>query len=229
MESHEKTENLQILDSGREINLWRGDLYKDYLKRLLDYFLSFLLLPIILPVLGILIALIKLDSKGPAIFTSERIGRDGRKFHIYKLRTMCVNAEEKLKEILRENKNLFREWEKDHKLKRDPRITRVGRIIRRLSFDELPQIFNVIKGDMSFVGPRPIVEAEIIKYRTFYKSYESVRPGITGLWQVNGRNDTSYEKRVQLDRAYASDLSLTQDLSIMFKTIPAAVSKKGAY
>jgi len=228
MESPEKAHNVSILNAGTEVAAW-SDLYKDHFKRFFDFFFSILILPIVAPLLLILIALIKLDSKGPAVFRSERIGKDGRKFLIYKLRTMCVNAEEKLANILLEDHELRREWESDHKLKNDPRITRIGRIIRAMSLDELPQLFNVIKGDMSFVGPRPIVKDEVAKYRGFYKAYQSVRPGITGMWQVSGRNDTSYEKRVLLDRNYVEGLSLAMDISILIKTVPVTVSKKGAY
>ncbi|MCC6274202.1 MAG: sugar transferase [Deltaproteobacteria bacterium] len=191
--------------------------------------MALLIFPLVLPILAILILLIKLDSKGPAIFKSERIGKSGRRFAIYKLRTMCLNAEEKLQEILSSDAALRKEWVTDHKLRNDPRITRVGRIIRALSLDEIPQIFNVLKGDMSFVGPRPIVEAEIVKYGKDFRNYTQMRPGITGLWQVNGRNDTSYDSRVAFDKKYVKEVTLAQDLLILLKTVPVALSKKGAY
>ncbi len=173
--------------------------------------------------------LIKISDWGPAVFKSERIGLGGRKFHCLKLRTMCVNAQEKLNEVLKDNPALREEWEQTQKLKDDPRVTKIGKVIRALSLDELPQIFNVLKGEMSFVGPRPIVEAEIVKYSHHFKDYISVRPGITGLWQVSGRNDTTYEERVILDRTYVAQHSFNLDLKIIFKTLPVALSKKGAY
>jgi lipopolysaccharide/colanic/teichoic acid biosynthesis glycosyltransferase len=229
MELPEKAHNISMLNAGAEVTLWKGVSYKDHFKRFFDIVFGILFLPITLPLLAVLMALIKLDSRGPAIYKSERVGKDGHKFFIYKLRTMCMNAEEKLEKILLEDKELRCEWEKDQKLKNDPRITRIGRIVRALSLDELPQVFNVIKGDMSFVGPRPIVEAEISKYHGFYQSYKSVRPGITGMWQVSGRNDTPYEKRVLLDGTYVENVNFILDALILLRTIPAAVSKKGAY
>lgn len=142
---------------------------------------------------------------------------------------MCLNADEKLKDLLKQNQDLKKEWQLDHKLKNDPRITRVGKMIRALSLDETPQIFNVLKGEMSFVGPRPIVEEEISKYGNQFRDYISVRPGITGLWQINGRNDTSYDRRVTMDAKYANLADLKLDLKILVKTVPVALSKKGAY
>lgn len=142
---------------------------------------------------------------------------------------MCSNAEEKLKSILEQDPIQRQEWEKDHKLKNDPRITKLGKFLRAVSLDEIPQIFNVLKGDMAFVGPRPIVTEEIKKYGNKIDSYKSVRPGITGIWQINGRNDTSYEKRVDLDFKYARETNIKLDLFILLKTIPVALSKRGAY
>lgn len=229
METSEKAHNLPLLEPRDTTSPWEEDLYREHIKRGLDLLLALLVFPLLLPILAFLIVLIKLDSKGPAIFKSERIGKNGRRFAIYKLRTMCLNAEEKLQEILNSNATLRKEWVTDHKLRNDPRVTRVGRIIRALSLDEIPQVFNVIKGDMSFVGPRPIVEAEIVKYGIDFSNYTRMRPGITGLWQVNGRNDTSYENRVAFDKKYAKEVTLAQDLLILLKTVPVALSKKGAY
>lgn len=229
METSEKAHNLPLLEPRETTSLWEEDLYREHIKRGLDVLLALLIFPLVLPILALLILLIKLDSKGPAIFKSERIGKNGRRFAIYKLRTMCLNAEEKLREILSSDAALRKEWVTDHKLRNDPRITRIGRIIRALSLDEIPQIFNVLKGDMSFVGPRPIVEAEIVKYGKDFKNYTQMRPGITGLWQVNGRNDTSYDSRVAFDKKYVREVTLTQDLLILLKTVPVALSKKGAY
>jgi exopolysaccharide production protein ExoY len=232
MDTSEKAQNLTLLTHGTSDSESRpfGEFfYRDFFKRIFDLVLCILFLPITLPVLLALMVLIKLDSRGPAIFKSERIGRHGNKFQIFKLRTMCLNADERLEELLKDNDNLRVEWEMDHKLKNDPRITRLGRVVRALSFDELPQIFNVLKGEMSFVGPRPIVEAEIAKYGNRFAEYKSIRPGITGMWQINGRNDISYAKRVAMDARYAKLADLKLDLKILVKTVPAALSKKGAY
>jgi len=230
MDSSEKVQELRIFSTRVNKSKTTGDgLYKDGFKRALDILLFFLCLPIVLPVLLLLIVLIKVGSRGPAIFKNERIGRNGKKFNCLKLRTMCVNAEEELKKLLQENEILRREWEEDQKLKNDPRITRLGNIIRAFSLDEIPQIFNVLKGEMSFVGPRPIVEEEIAKYENRYKYYKKVRPGITGLWQINGRNDTSYKDRVVLDSKYSEIVNFALDIKILAKTIPVVLSQKGAY
>jgi Undecaprenyl-phosphate galactose phosphotransferase WbaP len=232
MDTSEKAQNLPLLSHGSsasESQPWGEFLYRDFFKRIFDLVLCILFLPLTLPVLLILMVLIKLDSRGPTIFKSERIGKDGKKFQIYKLRTMCLNANERLKELLKENEDLRTEWVMDHKLKNDPRITRVGKVIRALSLDELPQVFNVLKGEMSFVGPRPIVEDEVPKYGKQFNDYKNVRPGITGLWQTNGRNDISYDERVKMDKEYVNYNHFTMDLKILLKTIPAALSKKGAY
>lgn len=229
MESTEKAHSIPLLGSRNESPTWKNELYANYFKRALDIALSILLLPIALPLLAFIYCLIKIDSNGPVLFKSERVGKDGKIFNIYKVRTMVVNAEEKLTELLKSDPHLKREWEIDHKLRNDPRVTRIGKFIRTLSLDELPQLWNVIKGEMSFVGPRPIVEAEVPKYGNHFRIYKSVKPGITGLWQVSGRNDISYEARVNFDRHYVEKMSFAQDLLIIGKTIPVALSKKGAY
>jgi undecaprenyl-phosphate galactose phosphotransferase len=227
MENPEKAQSIPLLDSSVP-QIW-GSFYRDFFKRFFDVAFGILLLPFIVPVLLILIVLIKLDSRGPAIYKSERVGLDGKTFFIFKLRTMCQNAEEKLAEVLSQNESLRLEWEDNQKLKNDPRITRIGKIIRKLSLDELPQIFNVLKGEMSFVGPRPIVQTEIARYGRHFGKYKSVLPGLTGLWQINGRSDTEYEKRVALDVKYIHELNFNLDLKIIGKTIPAAFLRKGAY
>jgi len=230
MESSEKFENIPLFTTrARTQPVFEDKAYQEVFKRFFDLTLAILILPITLPILLVLMVLIKISSRGPAVFKSERIGIGGSRFQCLKLRTMCVHAEEKLQVVLRKNPTLRAEWEKDHKLKKDPRITKVGRVIRALSLDEIPQIFNVIKGEMSFVGPRPIVEAEISKYGKSYKYYTRVKPGITGIWQINGRNDTTYENRVAMDKHYSQSLNFLTDLKIIIKTVPAALSKKGAY
>ena len=144
---------------------------------------------------------------GPEFFGHVRVGKDGVPFRCWKVRTMVVDAQEKLEAHLKCNPEAAKEWTQDHKLSNDPRITRYGNVLRRTSLDELPQILNVIKGEMSFVGPRPIVEDELVRYGPFKGTYLSMRPGITGLWQVSGRDDISYDERVDLDLIYSRDIS----------------------
>lgn len=183
----------------------------------------------ILPLFAVIGMAIKLETPGPVFFRQSRIGRDGRTIHILKFRTMVQNAEEVLEKYLADNPDLRKEWEADQKLRNDPRITHVGAWLRRTSLDELPQLWNVLIGEMSLVGPRPIVENEIVKYGSAFNSYKRVRPGMTGLWQVSGRNDLSYKQRVHLDRFYISNWSTWLDLLILARTVPVVLGRKGAY
>lgn len=199
------------------------------LKRLLDLSVclplaALLLLP------GLLIALaIRLDSPGPAIYRQRRLGQGGREIRICKFRTMVADADAALARYLDERPELRAEWERDHKLKQDPRITRVGAFLRKTSLDELPQLINVLVGEMSLVGPRPIVEGEKDKYGLVYENYCRVRPGVTGLWQVSGRNNTSYEERVAFDNYYVTNWSVWMDLWILGKTPFVVLTGYGAY
>jgi undecaprenyl-phosphate galactose phosphotransferase len=184
---------------------------------------------IILPFLLLIAISIYFDSPGNVIFAHKRIGHTGKIFNCYKFRTMVMNAQEILKDYLEKNPTAKEEWEKDFKLKNDPRITKIGKFLRRTSLDEFPQLINVLKGDMSLVGPRPIVKDEIERYGEIIKDYYMVRPGITGFWQVNGRNDVDYESRVQMDCWYVRNWSLWLDVMILFKTIKVVINKKGSY
>jgi len=168
-------------------------------------------------------------SDGPVLFTQRRLGRGGTTFKVYKFRTMVPNAAARLEELLEANPELRREWESSFKLKHDPRVTRLGRFLRKTSLDELPQLWNILKGEMSLVGPRPIEPFEIEKYGRFAKHYYSQRPGLTGLWQVSGRSDSSYERRVVLDAFYARYRSLPMNLGIIFKTVRVVLKGNGAY
>jgi lipopolysaccharide/colanic/teichoic acid biosynthesis glycosyltransferase len=172
---------------------------------------------------------IRLDSPGSAFYRHKRIGRDGREIGIYKFRTMVITADAVLKACLEKDDALRKEWESSHKINTDPRVTRVGAFLRKTSLDELPQFINVLAGSMSLVGPRPIVAAEIKKYGPVYEEYCRVRPGITGLWQISGRNDTSYGDRVAYDHYYICNWSVWMDLWILAKTVPVALSGYGAY
>lgn len=198
-------------------------------KRLLDFTLLIVTLPITVPIMLTLAAIVKLTSKGPVFFRQARIGDRGKVFYAYKFRTMRPDAVEVLEQYLRKHPELRRQWEEDHKLKDDPRITTVGQFLRKVSLDELPQLLNVLKGEMSLVGPRPIVEAEVERYGETYKLYTSVLPGITGLWQVSGRNDISYDERVRFDEFYVQNWSLWLDLYILLRTIRVIIFREGAY
>ena len=199
-------------------------------KRSFDIIFALFLLPVVIPLVALISLMIKLDSRGPVFFKQQRIGRGGKKIWVYKFRTMYVDAERKLNELLEKDEEAKREWEEFYKLKDDPRITKVGRLLRKTSLDELPQIFNVLKGDMSFVGPRPVLEEELRKYYGEYSVYYLItRPGITGLWQVSGRNLLSYERRVHLDVWYVLNWSLWLDVVILIKTIRAVFKGEGAY
>lgn len=197
--------------------------------RVLDITLILLAAPYIILAFLILAFLVKLDSPGPVFYRQIRIGRFGRKFSVYKFRTMVQNADRVLQDYLDKSPELKVEWLATHKLKQDPRVTRLGALLRTWSLDELPQLWNIIIGDMSLVGPRPIVDAEVEKYGKCFELYIQVRPGLTGLWQVSGRNNTTYERRVELDEYYVRNRSLKLDLQILLKTVLVVLKKDGAY
>lgn len=198
-------------------------------KRIFDICFSLLILLLALPLCIIIGIIIKTTSKGPVFYSQERVGRGGIPFRCIKFRTMHYNADQKLQSIL-EDPVKKHEWQSHHKLKKDPRITFIGKLLRKISLDELPQFWNVIKGDLSVVGPRPVVREEIIRHYG-PKAYKilSIRPGVTGIWQVSGRNNTGYTKRVLLDEQYVDTRSFILDLKIILKTIPSMITPKGAY
>ncbi len=184
---------------------------------------------VFLPVVAIVAAAIKLEDGGPVLFCQERIGHRGKRFRCWKFRSMCVDAEARLAEILASDPQLRDEWETDRKLKVDPRITRIGEFLRKTSLDELPQLFNILRGEMSVVGPRPIVASEIACYDRWYRYYTAVKPGLTGLWQVSGRNDVSYRRRVAMDRFFSRMHSLELYAFIVLATLPAVLLRRGSY
>lgn len=181
------------------------------------------------PLLIIIAIWIYIDSPGPVIFKHMRVGKNGKEFPCYKFRSMCVDAKEKLEELLKNDPEARVEWEKDFKLKNDPRITRSGAFLRKTSLDELPQIFNVLKGEMSLVGPRPIIKDEMERYGKYINDYLMVRPGIAGMWQCSGRNDIDYTERVHMDSWYVRNWSVWLDIMILWRTFKAVFAKKGAY
>lgn len=199
------------------------------LKRVLDLALIGVLAVPVVAVTVLVALLIKLESRGPVFYAQERIGPGGRRIKVWKFRTVIWNADKVLQAHLEKHPELREEWQRDHKLRNDPRVTRMGRLLRRASLDELPQFWNVLKGEMSLVGPRPIVQAETLRYGASIKEYMSVRPGVTGLWQISGRNDTGYAERVALDSYYVRNWSPWLDLYILVKTVGAVISRNGAY
>ncbi|WP_338151277.1 undecaprenyl-phosphate galactose phosphotransferase WbaP [Persephonella sp. IF05-L8] len=200
------------------------------LKRAFDLVVSVAMLPVLLPVMAIIAIIIKLDSKGNIFFIQERLGKNGRIFYCYKFRTMYENNEEILNKYLKENPKAKQEWDKYKKLRGyDPRITRIGRFLRKTSLDELPQIFNVLKGDMSLVGPRPYLPREIDDMGEYKDIILMSLPGITGLWQVSGRNELEFRDRLKLDTWYVLNWSLWLDIVILFKTIKVVLKREGAY
>lgn len=195
-------------------------------KRTKDIILALVALPLILPVIGVLYALTIRDG-GPGFFGHTRIGKNGKPFRCWKIRTMVSDADRALREHLQDNPEAAEEWHRDFKLTDDPRITPLGGFLRRSSLDELPQIWNVLRGEMSFVGPRPVTREELSRYRSHKGAYLSLRPGITGPWQVSGRNDLNYDERVELDSQYAANNNFTGDLAIIYRTGSAVLNRTG--
>lgn len=197
-------------------------------KRLLEIILTLVGMSLLL-IPGIVLAcLVKLSSRGPVFYRAKRLGRYGKPIEVLKFRTMCENADKKLEQLLQEDSALRLEWENSFKLENDPRITPVGRFLRRTSLDELPQFWNVLKGEMALIGPRPIVDEEVPLYGEDYETFASVKPGITGLWQVSGRSDVCYADRVALDVFYVKNWSIWMDYYIFFATINAVILRRGA-
>ena len=201
----------------------------EFAIRLLDVTIALCVIIFALPLLVMIALSVMAQDRGPAVFAHERIGRDGRTFRCLKFRSMVRDAEQRLNDLLERDPQARAEWARDHKLRRDPRITRVGDFLRKSSLDELPQLFNVLRGEMSIVGPRPIVAAEVARYGRHFDKYCAVKPGITGLWQVSGRNDVSYRRRVAMDCIYARRKSLAWDIKLLFLTVPAVLFASGSY
>ena len=197
-------------------------------KRLLDI-VGALLLAIMLSPLLLLVGIALARDSGPIIYSHSRTGRHGRTFGCLKFRTMVPNAEQVLRDLLQADPDLQLEWHRDHKLRNDPRVTSIGRFLRRTSLDELPQLWNVLKGDMSLVGPRPVVREEWQRYGRHLDTYLAAKPGVTGLWQVMGRSDSCYRRRVALDSYYVRKRSLLLDIFILLRTVKVVLYGRGAY
>lgn len=200
-----------------------------WIKRCFDLLFILLTLPLYLPVLVCISLVVLLSSPGPIFYSHRRIGRDGAFFSMWKFRTMCENSAEVLDAYLAAHPEARREWAHTHKLRTDPRVTPVGRFLRQYSLDELPQLWNVVTGQMSLVGPRPIVAAEVEKYAEGFRWYCRVVPGLTGLWQVSGRSELSYPQRVALDCDYVERWTLRRDLVILSRTLRSVVNQDGAF
>ncbi len=211
--------------SNLSINVKEEKIVYKILKRTVDIIGSLLGLIILSPIFLILSIVVKADSPGPIFFAHKRLGYNGNLIRIYKFRTMVINAEELLNNLSPEQKE---EFAKNFKLESDPRITKVGNFLRKSSLDELPQLLNILKGELSIVGPRPIVEKELKNYGIYGEKLLSVKPGLTGNWQANGRSDTTYEERVEMDMQYIDNRSIFMDIKIIFKTFSAVIKKQGA-
>lgn len=203
--------------------------HKAYLiiKRVMDVLLSMIALFLLSPVFLILIILIKIDSKGPSIFKQKRIGKNGQPIYIYKFRSMVDHAEDVLEELMNENEEIRKEYLTNKKLENDPRITKVGKIMRKTSLDELPQLINILKGDMTIIGPRPYLYREIGDM-IYYENIIKMTPGLTGLWQVSGRSNTGFQYRCQLDNEYCQNCGFKMDIKILFKTVITVIKRDGA-
>jgi len=198
-------------------------------KRIVDITLALSGILLLAPLLIICFLATIATSRGPAIFRHRRVGFNGKHFDCYKFRTMVTDAPERLRKLLESDPAAAAEWTANRKLRNDPRVTAIGAILRKSSLDELPQLFNVLKGDMSIVGPRPVTDDELERYSTAIGAYLACRPGITGLWQVSGRSTTTYDKRVACDAFYARNWSMTLDAKILIVTIPSLLASDSAY
>jgi lipopolysaccharide/colanic/teichoic acid biosynthesis glycosyltransferase len=230
----EKPKTSEVLSNNPKISLQNmaSISYKAVSKaiiRLMDISFSILGLLFLLPALFVVALLVKSYDNGPILYKQTRIGLNGKTFGCYKFRSMRTDSAERLAQILATSPEAKAEWDRDHKFKNDPRITPIGRFIRKTSLDEFPQLWNVIKGEMSLIGPRPIVACEVKKYAKSFRYYTSTKPGISGMWQVSGRNETTYSRRVALDRLYAKKYGVLIYLYILVATIPAVLFQKGSY
>lgn len=219
-------ENNKVLEKPQRKTF--NEITYSFLKRTVDITASATALLLLSPVFLVTSLAIKNDSKGPAMFTQKRIGKDGKLFEIYKFRTMVPDADKKLFELLEKDEEAAKEYKLNKKLKNDPRITKLGAFLRKTSIDELPQLINVLKGDMSLVGPRPYLPREMEDMEGYYDTIVESKPGITGLWQVSGRSNTTFEERMKFDLEYNENKSFKYDMDLLFKTVGSVVKGDGA-
>ena len=226
--SFDEEKNIQNLDIHKKTN--KISVYANlFVKRIIDIVGSVFGIAILIP-LTALVAILNFinNEKGPIFYSQKRIGKDGKYFRMYKFRTMVIDADKKLEYMLKNNEDMRKEWEENRKLKDDPRITKIGKILRKTSLDEWPQFINVFLGQMSLVGPRAVIDGEIEKFGIYKKDVLSVKPGITGYWTANGRSNTTYEERVFMEYKYVREFSVWMDIKILFKTVISVVKKEGA-
>lgn len=227
LDSSQKTPSHQSNESNAYIAADHGGgFYRRHGKRALDIAGAITLLLVFSPII-LVISLLQLTQAGGVLFTHQRVGRFGEEFGCLKFRTMAPDADQRLERLLEADRGAREEWRESQKLTDDPRVTGLGNLLRRSSMDELPQLLNVLRGDMSLVGPRPVTASELSKYGEARQSYLALRPGLTGKWQVSGRNDVTYEQRVQLDQAYASNFGLLIDLTILVQTVAVVLGATG--
>lgn len=226
------------VEAGRVVSTWTDSkppaigldkAHSSVAKRTMDVVIALGVMVFVLPLMAVIALLIKLTDPGPVFFVQRRCGYNGRTFECFKFRTMRLDATERLEKLLASDPAAAEEWATYQKLRNDPRVTLVGRALRRSSLDELPQIFNILRGDMAIVGPRPITSAEIYRYGVDFPYYTAVRPGVLGLWQVSGRNNLDYETRVAFDVEYVKTWSIWSDVKIMLRAIPVVLFATGAY
>lgn len=223
----ETTENIETTSLRTQSDVKTKISKKVYIKikRVIDVILASVALILLSPLFVIIAIAIKIDSKGPVFFAHKRIGKNGKIIKLYKFRSMVINAEELIKSFTPEQ---MKEYKENYKLTNDPRITKVGKFLRKTSLDELPQLINIINGDLSIIGPRPVIADELEKYGTNKDKFLSVTPGLTGYWAANGRSNTTYEQRMEMELYYIDNLSLKMDIKVFFKTILSVVKKEGA-
>ncbi|MEE1379539.1 MAG: sugar transferase [Clostridia bacterium] len=223
----ETTENMETTSLRTQSDVKTKISKKVYIKikRVIDVILASVALILLSPLFAIIAIAIKIDSKGPVFFAHKRIGKNGKIIKLYKFRSMVINAEELIKSFTPEQ---MREYKENYKLTNDPRITKVGKFLRKTSLDELPQLINIINGDLSIIGPRPLVADELEKYGVNKDKFLSVTPGLTGYWAANGRSNTTYEQRMEMELYYIDNLSLKMDIKVFFKTILSVLKKEGA-
>lgn len=225
IDSVELNDILEISQTDTKQTVKKLNIYNRYIKRVIDVILSFIALVILIPVFFIIGFCVKIESKGPVFFVHKRVGKNGKVFNMYKFRTMVQNAEELIKEFTPEQ---MKEFKENFKLENDPRITKVGKFLRKTSLDELPQLINILKGDLSIIGPRPVIGEELEKYGENKEKFLSVTPGLTGYWAANGRSNISYEQRMAMELHYIDNMSWKMDLKIFFKTILSVLKSEGA-